>query len=39
LSISADAVGIIRSGAMHKAGLATRVQVVEYVRALGRNRS
>lgn len=38
LSISADEVGTIKSVAMQKAGLATRVQVAEYVRARVGNR-
>lgn len=36
LSISIDDVGSIKSDAMQKAGLATRAQVVEYVRRRGR---
>ena len=38
LSITPDDVGTIKRDAMQKAGLATRVQVVEYVRARGRKR-
>lgn len=38
LSISTEDVGTIKSEAMRKAGLATRVQVMDYVRARERNR-
>ena len=38
LSITTEDVGTIKSDAMQKAGLATRVQVVNYFRARGRNR-
>jgi DNA-binding NarL/FixJ family response regulator len=37
LSITTEDVSTIKSDAMHKAGLATRVQVVAYVRARGRD--
>jgi DNA-binding NarL/FixJ family response regulator len=37
LSMTTEEAGTIKSDAMRKAGLATRVQVVEYVRARGRN--
>ena len=37
LSITREDAGTIKSDAMRKAGLATRLQVVEYVRARGRN--
>jgi len=38
LSITTEEVGTIKSEAMQKAGLATRVQVMEYVRARARRR-